>query len=483
MTVYTTLPTDDANLAVTVTDSNDLVTLNITPASVNVTSAVTTVNGYTGNVTLDTDDISEGSSNLYYTDARFDTRLATKTTDNLTEGSNLYFTTGRIDGHLTGGTGVTYNAGDISIGQDVATTSDVTFNTVTATDEFIGHIDGSVRFTAKNRSGATIEPGQVIYISGLSGNTPEVDLAQSNSSSTMPAFGIAIESIGNNNNGQFATFGSQRSLDIADWGESGITFSEGDILYVSATEAGHLTNVPPAGESNQIQNIGKLERATPTTNTTIKVGGAGRSNDTPNLNTGNIFIGNASNQAVTSTLDTSIVPENTNLYYTDARVDSHLNQSNPTAGYVLSWSGSDYAWISNTGYTSFNTDFDTRLATKDTGDLSEGTNLYYTDARARASISATGSLGYNSTTGVISYTQPTNVSTFSNDAGYITASSTDTLTNKSGNISMFTNDAGYLTSETDSQTLSFTSPNLSISNGNSVDLSTLEVDAVDGGTY
>ena len=32
-----------------------------------------------------------------------------------------------------------------------------------------------------------------------------------------------------------------------------------------------------------------------------------------------------------------------------------------------------------------------------------------------------------------------------NDAGFITASSTDTLTNKSGNISMFTNDSSYLT--------------------------------------
>jgi len=35
---------------------------------------------------------------------------------------------------------------------------------------------------------------------------------------------------------------------------------------------------------------------------------------------------------------------------------------------------------------------------------------------------------------------------------YITASSTDTLTNKSGNISMFTNDAGYLTAETNDLT-------------------------------
>ena len=67
-------------------------------------------------------------------------------------------------------------------------------------------------------------------------------------------------------------------------------------------------------------------------------------------------------------------------------IDLHLNQSNPTSGYVLSWNGSDYAWISNAGYT--NTDFDNRLATKDTGDLAEGSNLYFTNARADARITA-----------------------------------------------------------------------------------------------
>ena len=50
---------------------------------------------------VDTDGISEGSSNLYYTDARsysaFDTRLATKSTTQLTEGTNLYFTNARAD--------------------------------------------------------------------------------------------------------------------------------------------------------------------------------------------------------------------------------------------------------------------------------------------------------------------------------------------------------------------------------------------------
>ena len=42
-----------------------------------------------------------------------------------------------------------------------------------------------------------------------------------------------------------------------------------------------------------------------------------------------------------------------------------------------------------------------------TANLSENTNLYYTDARARASISAGGNLSYNNSTGVMSYTTPT----------------------------------------------------------------------------
>ena len=51
------------------------------------------------------------------------------------------------------------------------------------------------------------------------------------------------------------------------------------------------------------------------------------------------------------------------------------------------------------------------LAGLTTADLAEGSNLYYTDARARASISVTdaggdGSLAYNSGTGVITYTGP-----------------------------------------------------------------------------
>ena len=45
--------------------------------------------------------------------------------------------------------------------------------------------------------------------------------------------------------------------------------------------------------------------------------------------------------------------------YGNSDVDTHLNQSNPTSGYVLSWNGSDYAWVDNAGYS--NSDVDTHL--------------------------------------------------------------------------------------------------------------------------
>lgn len=64
----------------------------------------------------------------------------------------------------------------------------------------------------------------------------------------------------------------------------------------------------------------------------------------------------------------------------------------------------------------------------DTDDVSEGvTNVYYTDARARGAISVSGSLSYDSGTGVVSYTTPTTIASLSNHT-------TDTLTEGSTNL-------------------------------------------------
>ena len=159
-------------------------------------------------------------------------------------------------------------------------------------------------FTA--RADVNLLMGEVVYLTGISGNTPTIDKAQANSASTMPAFGIVKADVTTNNTVEVITFGSCPGHDVANFGETGITFGLGDTVYVSATEAGKLTNVAPAGESNLIQNIGKIERATPTTNMTIKVGGAGRTNATPALDEGNIFIGNAQNRSSTISFATAM---------------------------------------------------------------------------------------------------------------------------------------------------------------------------------
>ena len=56
-------------------------------------------------VDIDTDNITEGSTNIFYTEGRFNTSLAAKTTDDVTEGSaNLYYTDARADARIAAAT-------------------------------------------------------------------------------------------------------------------------------------------------------------------------------------------------------------------------------------------------------------------------------------------------------------------------------------------------------------------------------------------
>ena len=70
----------------------------------NLTIDGSTVNYIPGTFPLTTDDINEGITNLYYTDARVDVNFATKTTTDLAEGSNLYFTDQRVSDYITNNT-------------------------------------------------------------------------------------------------------------------------------------------------------------------------------------------------------------------------------------------------------------------------------------------------------------------------------------------------------------------------------------------
>jgi hypothetical protein len=45
----------------------------------------------------------------------------------------------------------------------------------------------------------------------------------------------------------------------------------------------------------------------------------------------------------------NVTEGSSNLYFTDARINTHLNTSSASTNQVLSWNGSDYAWVNNAG--------------------------------------------------------------------------------------------------------------------------------------
>jgi len=163
----------------------------------------------------------------------------------------------------------------------------------------IGPLRGEICFNAK--AGEAITKGDPVYISNFDtvGNTPVVGISDADSPKKMPSFGLAKANASLNASVTIVTFGTLDGIDTS-------SFNLGDILYISTT--GTLTNVKPTGETALIQNIGKVMRSH-ASNGAIKVGGAGRSNDTPNLNNGNVFIGNASNQAEARALTLDDVSE------------------------------------------------------------------------------------------------------------------------------------------------------------------------------
>ena len=290
---------------------------------------------------------SDGTVDLVVSLASFDT-------DNLSEGStNLYYTVARgntaIDARVTGGTGVTVSSGEVSIGQSVATSASPTFADLVLS----GNLTVSGTQTIVNTTSLSIADNLMILNSDASGSPSEDSGLQVNRGSSADVF---------------------------------LKFNETSDRWQFTNDGSAYFNLP-------------ISSADIAENT-------------------NLYYTDARVDAyINASIDTDDVSEgSTNLYYTNARADARIaanlidedNMASDSASRAPSQQ-SVKAFVA------------TQLATKDalselsgdSDDITEGTtNLFHTAARARAAISVSGDLAYNSGTGVISFT---------NDAGDISS--------------------------------------------------------------
>ena len=108
-----------------------------------VTGTVSSISNHT------TDELVEGSNNLYFTDVRAQNAI---TVTNAGGDGSLAYSAGTItytgpnasdiQSHFSAGTGVSISSGTISIGQAVGTSNDVVFNNVTS--DLIGNVTGNL---------------------------------------------------------------------------------------------------------------------------------------------------------------------------------------------------------------------------------------------------------------------------------------------------------------------------------------------------
>lgn len=97
-----------------------------------------------------------------------------------------------------------------------------------------------------NDTGSTLTKGQVVYLSGSSGQKVEVALARADSDTTSArTFGVVAESISNAQSGFVITQGLLQGIDTN-------ALTQGAIVWVSPTTAGGLTTTKPTAPDHLV---------------------------------------------------------------------------------------------------------------------------------------------------------------------------------------------------------------------------------------
>ena len=327
-------------------------------AAISENSAQLSYNSTTGVLTYtqgDTDTVSEGSNNLYYTQSRFNSAFGNKTTADLTENTNLYYTDTRansaIDARVT-------KAFVDALGIQASSVAD---NSVVLGNDTTGNYVQTITGTANKItvSGSGSESADVtitlpddvqiasdLTVAGnltVNGTLTSLDTTNLDIEDNLFQLNAGLTGSPVNDSGMLINRGSSDN-GIFMWDESVDKFT----LGLTTADGSATGNITLSSLGTLVANL----EGSVTGNIT------GQVSDISNFTTANLT-------------------ENTNLYYTQARFDSALAAKSTT----------NLSEGSNLYYTDAR--FDTRLASKDTDDVSEGTsNLYYTSARFNSAFSS-----------------------------------------------------------------------------------------------
>jgi len=404
----------DVDTTSTAPNPNEVLTWdgsNWVPA-INPVAPVDSVNGQTGVVVLDSDDILEGSTNLYYTETRFDTSFSGKDTDDLTEGAtNLYFT----DARVTSSPAVVLNTAKVSADGSIDTHSDVDTTTTPPNLNEVLSWDGS------DWVPAAIPSAPVDSVNGQTGvvvlDTDDVSEGATNLYYTETRFDTSF---------------SGKDTDDLSEGTTNLYFTDARVSSSPAV----VLNTAKVSADGSVDTHSDVDTTTtpPNTNEVLSWNGsnwvpaalASAPVDSVNGQTGVVVLDSDDISEGTTNLyytetrfntsfsgkDTDDLSEGvTNLYFTDARVasspsvvlntakvsadgsiDTHSDVDTtttlPNPNEVLSWNGSNWVPAALTTAPVDSVNGQTGVVVLDSDDISEGTtNLYYTETRFNTSFS------------------------------------------------------------------------------------------------
>ena len=296
-------------------------------------------NVVTVSFTGDSDTITEGSTNLYYTDARSRAALSSSggvtynsstgaiswngSTSNVVEGTNLYHTTARARAVISATSPLSYDntTGVISLTE----TGDI--SQVNAGDGLSGGgAAGNVSLAVDN---------SVVRTSGSQ------SIAGAKTFTSSITFDDSI--VGPSSAVLFNASGKLQSATLTSLDTDNLSEGSGNQYFTNARAISAVTasDLDMGGNKVLFGNMYTNEASLPNASTYhgmfAHVHGTGKGYFAHNNNWVKLLDETSS--------DTGDLSEGSNKYYTDARVDAHLNTSTATTGQVLSYDGSDYDWI------------------------------------------------------------------------------------------------------------------------------------------